>query len=175
MATADGLEQERRRVAAAQSGDERAWQELFEEFYPKLYAFMRARVSDAPTAEDLAADTFADAFRGLPRFRWRGKPFGAWLFKVARNRLRMHYRSRAGRETSALVDSAATSADPTLPIDVRDALDRLRPEHREAIELRYLLGLTGAEAAAAMCRSHGAFRTLLYRASKEFKTAFGAE
>ena len=174
MSTAEQLEQDRRRVAAAQSGDERAWRALFDEHYPKLYAFMRARVGDRETAEDLAAETFADAFRGLPRFRWRGKPFGAWLFKVARNRLRMHYRSRPPQTERSLTEPA-TTADQTLSLDVRDALARLPAEYREAIELRYLLGLSGAEAAAAMGRSHGAFRMLLHRASQAFKTEFGTE
>jgi len=172
MSAAEPLERDRKLVAAAQSGDERAWRELFDEYYPRLYGFMRARVADSETAEDLAADAFVDAFRGLPRFRWRGRPFGAWLFKVARNRLRMHYRAKRGEEVS-IWDGAATTRDETLSIDVRDALARLKPEHREAIELRYLIGLSGAEAAAAMGRSHGAFRTLLHRASKEFRSEYG--
>lgn len=172
MTAAESLERDRRRVAAAQSGDELAWRELFDEHYPKLYGFMRARVSDRETAEDLAADAFVDAFRGLPRFRWRGRPFGAWLFKVARNRLRMHYRAKGGTNVP-LWDDAAAVSDQTISIDVRDALARLRPEHREAIELRYLVGLSGAEAAAAMGRSHGGFRMLLHRATKEFKAEYG--
>ncbi len=179
MSAAEQLERERRQVAAAQSGDERAWRALFDDHYPKLYAFMRARVGDRETAEDLAAEAFGDAFRGLPRFRWRGKPFGAWLFKVARNRLRMYYRSRHPQEARYLEYSGAedpgTTGDETLSLEVRDTLARLPAEYREAIELRYLLGLSGAEAAAAMGRSHGAFRMLLHRASQAFKTEFGVE
>ena len=175
MTSVEQLEQERRRVAAAQAGDDQAWRELFEDHFPRLYAFMRTRVGDQMTAEDLAADTFADAFRGLPRFRWRNRPFGAWLFAVARNRLRMHYRSASRRETLPLLDDAAVTAEQTLPVDVRDALARLRPEQREALELRYLVGLSGAEAAAAMGRSHGAFRMLLHRATKEFKAQYGTD
>jgi RNA polymerase sigma-70 factor (ECF subfamily) len=174
MSAAEPLERDRSLVAAAQSGDEQAWRELFDEYYPRLYGFMRARVSDAETAEDLAAEAFADAFRGLSRFRWRGKPFGAWLFKVARNRLRMHYRKR-GRDEVSIWDGAATTGDQTISIDVRDALARLKPEYREAIELRYLIGLSGAEAAAATGRSHGAFRTLLHRATKEFRAEYGLD
>ena len=172
MNAADELELERRRVALAQAGDNDAWRSLFDEHYPKLYGFMRARLSDREAAEDLAADTFADAFRGLPRFRWQGKPFGAWLFKVAHNRLRMHYRSRRDHGVS-LDDEAGVTTDETLALDVRDALARLPAEYREAIELRYFLGLSGAEAAAAMGKSHGAFRMLLHRASQAFKLEYG--
>ena len=168
MNAADELEFERRRVAAAQAGDDQAWRALFDEHYPKLYGYMRARVSTRETAEDLAADAFADAFRGLPRFRWQGKPFGAWLFKVAHNRVRMHYRGRPD-DARRVLTGPGTTSDETLALDVRDVLDRLPAEYREAIELRYVLGLTGAEAAAAMGRSHGAFRMLLLRATQAFK------
>lgn len=170
----DRLADERLQVRAAQAGDEQAWRALFDEYYPRLYAFLRRRVSDPETADDLAAEAFVDAYRGLPRFRWQGKPFGAWLFKVARNRLRMHYRARPP-VTVALPEDPATTPDETWSLDIRDALDRLPAEYREAIELRYLLGLSGAEAAAATGRSHGAFRMLLHRATAAFKSEYGAD
>jgi RNA polymerase sigma-70 factor (ECF subfamily) len=134
MPGVDAREQERRRIASAQAGDE-AWRALFDEHYPKLYAFMRRRVGDRETAEDLAAETFVDAFRGLPRFRWRGKPFGAWLFTVARNRLRMHYRGRAP-ESIELTERHSVANDEALAVTVNDALSRLSAEYREALELR---------------------------------------
>lgn len=171
MDAAGELERERRRVAAARAGDEEAWHALFDEYYPRLYTFMRRRVADPETAEDLAAQTFTDAFRGLPRFRWRNRPFGAWLFAVARNRLRMHYRSSRAPHHQ-LPDDLQAPGDETLSLDVRDALDRLPPAQREAIELRYVIGLSGKEAAAAMGRSHGAFRMLLHRATEAFKAEF---
>lgn len=167
-------ELERRRVASAQAGDEHAWRSLFDEHYPKLYAFVRRRVQDRETAEDLAIEAFVDAYRGLPRFRWRGRPFGAWLFKVARNRLRMHYRSRPP-DTTELSEWEGAARNDMVAVEVNDALSRLQPEYREALELRYILGLSGTEAAAAMNRSHGAFRMLLHRATQAFKAEYGGE
>jgi DNA-directed RNA polymerase specialized sigma24 family protein len=54
-------------------------------------------------------------------------------------------------------------------VEVRDLLTRLRPDHRIALELKYMIGLDGEEAAAAMSRSHGAFRSLLHRATLAFR------
>jgi RNA polymerase sigma-70 factor, ECF subfamily len=169
------LERERGRVERAQAGDETSWRALFDEYYPRLYRFMCARVGDDATAEDLAAEAFVDAYRGLPRFRWRGLPFGAWLFKIARNRLRMHYRSRRPEEAASDTEVAATGDDPTLRMEIEETLGRLPADYREAIKLRYVLGLSGAEAAAAMGRSHGAFRMLLHRATDAFKHEFSDE
>ena len=162
-------------MAVARAGDGDAWRELFDAYYPRLYRFMRARVSDEQTAQDLAAETFVDAFRGLPRFRWQGRPFGAWLFRVGHNRLRQHYRSSRNSALSSteLLDHHAAAPDDTLAVELADVLSRLPADYRDAIQLRYVLGLSGEEAAAAMGRSHGAFRMLLHRATAAFREEYG--
>jgi RNA polymerase sigma-70 factor (ECF subfamily) len=159
-------------VERARAGDESAWREIFDEHYPRLFGFFRTRVENEATAEDLAAETFAEAVKGLGRFQWRNRPFGAWLFGIARNRLRMHYRAR--KTHAELPEEIGYARDEYVEVDVRDALDRLDPDHRIAIELRYLLGLSGEEAAAVMNRSHGAFRALLHRATAAFKREYGS-
>lgn len=171
-AVEDGIraDREREHVEAARAGNGRAWQELFEVHYPQLFRYFRARVSDPETAEDLAAETFTEAFRSLPRFEWRQRPFGAWLFGIARHRLLMHFRSR--RPHGELPETQPSPVDDYMAVDVRDVLGRLPAEYREAIELRYLVGLTGKEAAAAMGRSHGAFRALMHRATRAFKREY---
>lgn len=171
------LQQERALVTAAQRGDDEAWRELFDEYYPRLYGFMRSRVRDEAQAEDLASEAFLDAFRGLPRFRWRGKPFGAWLFKVARNRWRQHLRSEAARPSATIEvpSSLPAPGDGTTAMEIDETLRALPDEYREAIELRYVLGLSGQEAAAAMGRSHGSFRMLLHRAVGAFKREFTSD
>lgn len=178
MSTASGTaansvdQDARQTVERARTGDEVAWRELFDAHYPRLFKFFRSRVDSDATAEDLAAETFTEAVRGLSRFQWRNRPFGAWLFGIARNRLRMYYRAR--RVHAELPQEIGYARDEYVEVDVRDALDRLEPDHRLAIELRYLIGLNGQEAAAAMERSHGAFRALLHRATTAFKREYGS-
>ena len=172
------LARERALVDAARRGEDEAWRALFDEYYPRLPGFMRARLRDDALAEDLTAEVFLDAFRGLPRFQWRGKPFGAWLFKVARNRLRMHFRSESRRPDACAEVPAAMPAhtpEPGLALEIEETLGGLSDDYREAIELGYVLGLTGQEAAAAMGRSHGSFRMLLHRAVQAFKRDFSGD
>ena len=83
----------------------------------------------------------------------------------------MHYRSR--REHEELPEELGQVRDEYLEVEIRDALENLEPDHRAAIEYRYVLGLSGEEAAAAMGRSHGAFRALLHRATTAFKSEYG--
>ena len=62
-----------------------------------------------------------------------------------------------------------------LAIEIRDVLDRLPEDYRTAIEYRYMVGLSGQEAAAAMGKSHGSFRVLLHRATQAFQRAYQGE
>jgi RNA polymerase sigma factor (sigma-70 family) len=164
---------EERTVEAARSGEASAWHELFDAHYQKLYRYFRSRLQSAEDAEDLAAEVFAEAYRSLGTFRWRSRPFESWLFGIARHRLLMYYRGR--RPTQEIPESIGHVRDEYLGVEIQDVLERLPADYREAIELRYALGLSGIEAAAAMGRSHGSFRTLLSRASEAFRNEYRRE
>jgi DNA-directed RNA polymerase specialized sigma24 family protein len=84
----------------------------------------------------------------------------------------MHYRRQ--RPRAELFADAGHVRNEYLGVEVRDVLERLPAGYREAIEYRYLIGLSGREAAAAMGRSHGSFRALLLRATTAFKREYGS-
>ena len=158
-------------VEAARGHSEEAWRELFDAHYPKVLRYFRSRVGSAETAEDLASETFVEAYRSIGRFQWRSRPFEAWMFGIARNRLLTHYR-QLKPATAELLDVEHVR-DDYLEVEIRDVLERLPADYRAAIEYRYVLGLSGQEAAAAMGRTHGAFRALLLRATRAFKAEYG--
>lgn len=166
----------RRAVEAASAGDDSAWNDLFVAHYPQLYRFFVARLPSAEEAEDLAAETFAEAWRSRRRLRWRNRPFASWLFGIARHQLASYYRGRRPDAVLAIQsdqEPAATGTDVLFSLELRDVLGRLPTEYRTALELRYLVGLSGTEAAAAMGRSHGAYRALLHRAVRAMRMEFG--
>ena len=158
-------------VDGARRGDEDAWREVFDLQFPRLYRFFRSRVPHHQQAEDLASSTLLQAFRSIGSFRWRGRPFDAWLFGVARHELATFYRTQrpASEQQSTSEVELRHVRDDFIAVEVRDLLEQLQPEHRTALELRYLLGFSGEEAAALMGRSHGAFRSLLLRAAQAFR------
>ena len=155
-------------VEAARSGDEPAWRAIFDLQYPRLYRFFRSRVPAHHQAEDLASSTLLQAFRSIGSFHWQGRPFEAWLFGIARHELASFYRSLPPAPTTELEDYRHVR-DDFIAVEVRDLLSQLSDEHRAALELRYLLGFSGQEAAALMGRSHGSFRSLLLRAARAFR------
>ncbi len=174
QAYAQNVAQPSRRVHpdATSPDSEAAWGELFDAHYPQLYRYFYAHLDSHEQSEDLAAEVFADAWRTRGSLRWRDRSFEAWLFKHARKRLDEYQDAQRGEalhaDSSAQVEDAPVW-DDYVAVEVREQLSRLKPDYRTALELRYLMGLSGAEAAAAMGRSHGAFRALLLRAVEAFR------
>ncbi len=160
---------ERDVVAAACDRQDWARRQLFDAHYPQMFRFLRSRVPTNEQAEDLASDVFLEAYRSIGNFEWRNRPFEAWLYGIARHGLASFYRADSEKPDSRDLVPANTVRDEFLGVEVRDLLGRLSPDHRLALELRFIIGLSGEEAAAVMGRSHGSLRTLLHRAVRAFR------
>ena len=100
-----------RLVAAAQQGDPEAFGALFDHYYGPVYRFVAARVGRPSDAEDLAQLVFVKALEALPRYESRGIPFGGWLFRLARNVVIDHIRTRRDHATLDLVVERADQDD----------------------------------------------------------------
>ena len=159
-------------VQAAQQGNAEAFGQLYERYAARLFGFLRASLNDPQDAEDLTVEVFIKAWQALPGYQPRGLPFGAFLFRIARNALTDRYRLRRQTETLLPEDWAdATQPDPAISLEARQqrgelarALQALRPEYRTVLALRFLAGLSPEETAAAMGKSNGAVRILQHRA-----------
>lgn len=126
-------------------------------------------MSSAEQAEDLASNTFLEAFRSIANFKWQGKPFEAWLFGIARHQLASYYRSAKDELTDANLETEPAVRDEFISIEIREILEALPREYQVALQLRFIVGLSGVEAAEVMQKSHGAYRSLLFRAVKAFR------
>jgi RNA polymerase sigma-70 factor (ECF subfamily) len=170
-----------RLVAAAKAGDPEAFGSLFDAYYGPVYRFVASRVGRPSDAEDLAQLVFVKVLEALPRYEQRGVPFGGWLFRLARNVVIDHVRTR--REHVALEVIVEKSTDDDGPDElavlrqemdsVAHALRRLTPEQREAVELRFFAGLSAKEAAEAMGRQEGTVRGLQFRAIAALRRDLG--
>jgi RNA polymerase sigma-70 factor (ECF subfamily) len=156
---------------------------LHERYVDDVFRYVSRRVPRREEAEDITAEVFAAAFVELPRFRGQCAPY-LWLLGIARRKIVDSLRRRAvRRETlaSELAD-AAPGADP-LPERpaaaegpeealeraeeqrvVRELVEQLNEDQREALLLQYVEGLSIAEIAAVMGRSPAAANSLLQRA-----------
>jgi RNA polymerase sigma-70 factor (ECF subfamily) len=170
-------------IARARQGDRDAFADLYQRYLPMIYAYVRARVFDDGDAEDLTEQVFLRAFQALARYRPRGWPYSAFLYRIARNLVIDHVR-RARRNVPA--EAAEEQPDPAPSADeafiqredrrrLQQALDRLPPDYQEVIRLRLLLSLPTATAGVWLGRSEGAVRVLLYRAVQALRREMGVE
>src|SRR5207253_9745555 len=75
---------ERLLVEAAQR-DASRFAALYENNLEVVYAYVARCMSDRAATEDLTSEVFHKALQNLPRFKWTGAPFVAWLLKIASN------------------------------------------------------------------------------------------
>ena len=168
-------------VEAAKDGDPEAFGALFDHFYGPVYRYVAARVGRPSDAEDLAQLVFVKALEALPRYELRGVPFGGWLFRLARNVVIDHVRTRREHVTLDIIVQQSTEDDGPDELaalrqdmdSVAFALRRLTPEQREAIQLRFFAGLSAKEAALAMGRQEGTVRGLQFRAIAALRRELG--
>lgn len=164
-------------VARARHGHADAYLMLFERFHGEVYRFATRRTGDHWVGQEIAADTLADAFAGIHRFRWQGAPFEAWLYTIARRRIADHHRARAKAPAPVAPpvdhgDIAARIADVDL---VRRLVEMLPPAEREVIELRFMEGLDVRQTARRLRKRTGAVRIAQMRALDRLRGLIGGE
>jgi RNA polymerase sigma-70 factor (ECF subfamily) len=86
-------EEEQKLVERAQH-DPQAFGVLFDLYYPKIINYVVHRVGDAAVGQDITSVIFFKAWHGLPKFKWRGLPFSAWLYRIASNEVNSYFRRK---------------------------------------------------------------------------------
>lgn len=164
-------------IARAKRGDAQAYGGLYQRYAGRIYKYIRLRVGDDQTAQDLTEVVFLRSYESLSRYRERGLRFSAYLYQVARNLLVDHYRQT--NETVS-IEEAEPAVGEHQSMDqhfirqeqveaIKLAMRNLSDEYQEIIRLRVILDVSTQEAAEWMKRSPGAVRVLLHRALKALR------
>jgi len=162
-----GSEAERQRVERAKAGDPAVWGEWYDAYYKPLYRYAYIRLRRRNEAQDIVAEVFAEAYRGIGRYTYTGRPILAWLYRIAHNLifdcLKAEAR-RAEREDDGTDARASSPEEQIASIDLLKALDSLSTEQRDVIVMRYFMSLPAQETAAIMGKSPTAVYSLQARA-----------
>jgi RNA polymerase sigma-70 factor (ECF subfamily) len=161
-----------RLVEEAQAFSQEAWAHIYDQHYMQIFNYCYLRTGNRAVSEDLVADVFLEALRGIRRYRYRGTPFVAWLYRIAHNLTADHLQRNARRPTVPL---ASEEQNPQLQApddtarsavwhDVHAAIQQLTDDQQQVILLRFFQGLSHEETAAVMGRRSGAVRALQNRA-----------
>ena len=150
--------------------DPARFEQLYENNFERVYAYVVRRVGNRAEAEDLTAEVFHHALANLKRFEWRGIPFAAWLFRIAGNLISDRWQ-RWGREVpddSGLAESVQVSPVEIEEVERRATLfrlvDTLPAEQRRVVVLRFVEQKSIKEVAEEIHKTEGAVKQLQFRA-----------
>ena len=177
-------------VAAAEPASkaelDRAFSELYRTHLRDVYSYAYYRVGNHHDAEDLTEQAFLQAYRHFERARREsnGRPLRPWLIRIAHNLASNYYRDRARRPEAALdaVEPPAHPHETERVVEGREELravisrlDELSDDRREALIMRFALGMSNREIARALGRSDGATKVLIHRAIKQLEELMADE
>lgn len=172
MAATRDIPREEQTVKKAIKGDEQAFASLYDAYVDSIYRFIYLRVEDQQTAEDICSNVFLKAWEKLGGYQPRGVPFRAWLFRIARNAVIDHYRTR--KEVAPLEAVVNTYDESVMPlaehVSVRIEAEKivtlmktLTDDQRNVLTLKLVHGLNTKEVAKALGKRQGAVRALQMR------------
>jgi RNA polymerase sigma-70 factor, ECF subfamily len=172
--------------AESKAALDRAFEDLYRAHLRDVYSYSYYRVGNHHDAEDLTEQTFLQAYRHFERARREsnGRPLRPWLIRIAHNLASNFHRDRARRPTAALdsVDPVSHPHDTEHVVEgreelreVMDGLTELPDDRREALIMRFALGMSNREIARALGRTDGATKVLIHRAIKQLEENLEAD
>ena len=174
------------------AGEEAAFEEFFQDYFPRLFRFALARLGhDETEAEEVAQATLCKVVRKLDTYRGEAALF-TWLCTFCRHEISAHLRKkqREPQRVSLIEDHPEVRAaleslladEFVVPDEalrrkelarlVQVALDHLPPKYGDALEWKYIHGLTVKEIASVLEVGPKAAESLLTRARQAFRDGF---
>jgi RNA polymerase sigma-70 factor, ECF subfamily len=154
--------------------------ELYRRHLRDVYTYSYYRVGNHHDAEDITEQTFLQAYRHFERALREsdGRPLRPWLIRIAHNLAANFYRDRSRKPESAIEDAGLISAPHTTEAlvegreelkSILDGVAQLPDDRRNALIMRFALGMDNREIARALDRSDGATKVLLHRAIRQLE------
>lgn len=159
-------------ISEAQAGKEAAFSEIYRRYQPAVRTFIFYRIGDDMLADDLTAEVFVRLVDKIDTFVYRERPFIAWLYTIAGNIVKDHYR-RHNRITKLplLEDEIADSPGPAQTTDLFLAQDMLVEAMSELNEIQYQVIIykfvenrSNPEVARLLGKTEGAVKSIQHRA-----------
>jgi RNA polymerase sigma-70 factor, ECF subfamily len=165
---------------------DRDFTELYRTHLRDVYSYAYYRVGNHHDAEDLTEQTFLQAYRHFERAQREsdGRPLRPWLIRIAHNLAANFYRDRSRRPMTQLEDASVLEephgteelvAEREELKEVLEGVSKLPDDRREALIMRFALGMDNREIARTLGRSEGATKVLIHRAIKQLEDSLEEE
>jgi len=165
------IQQEKILIERSQSGNAEAFGSLYDLYIDEIYRYIVYRVRHKETAEDITSKVFLKVLEAIQKVD-SSRPFGAWMYRVARNAVIDHFRSNKQHEDvdemhdlSSKEESAEEKTNSLLDSErVQSLLKKLTPIQQEVIELRVWQELSYKEIAEIVGKSEDNCKMIFSRA-----------
>jgi RNA polymerase sigma factor (sigma-70 family) len=164
-----------RLAQSAVQGNMAAFAELVRLHQGKLRAFLRRMArGDGALADDLAQETFLEAYRKIAQFRGEGN-FASWLFQIGYSRYLMQARKRKLEPLDEAIEQPRESEGALhAKLDLETALAKIHPAKRAALTLCFAEGYSHEEAAKIMGIPLGTLKSHVLRGREEVRAMLTA-
>jgi RNA polymerase sigma-70 factor (ECF subfamily) len=165
-------EEETRLIQRAKQGDKGAIGELYRRNVDVIYRYIWTRVRETTVAEDLTGSVFLKALEALPTYEPSGKPFLAWLYRIAYARVVDHWRQQERRTEVPLLETLpAREPQPDELLEAEadwsramELIAQLTDDQQDVLILRFIGDMSLTEVAEILGKTLGATKALQHRA-----------
>jgi RNA polymerase sigma-70 factor (ECF subfamily) len=171
-------------LVAQATAEPAAFAAIYDHYFPRVYNYVRYRVRDAETADDVTAQVFERALVSISSYRPERGPFAPWLFAIARNAVNDHLRAQRRRRwlsLEVLRDRASAEPQPEevairseIHAELVAAAASLNDRERDLIALKFAAGLTNRRIAELTGLSESNVGVILYRAMQRLRAELSA-
>jgi RNA polymerase sigma factor (sigma-70 family) len=157
--------------------------QLYDEFMPKVFAYVHYRVNDRQTTEDLTSIVFEKALANFTRYSSDKGAFSTWIFTIARNSVIDHFRTGAKMQHFDLddgtIDVPSTDPSPEEQMESRSekqclltCLSKLGDSDREIVQLKFAAEMTNRQISRMLRLSESNVGVRLFRAVRKLRADF---
>ena len=164
-------------LIAQAKNDPEAFGLLYERYIGRIYNYIYYRTSNHHDAEDLAARTFFRALKQIPRYKDRGAPYSAYLYRIAHNLVANWYRDNSRRQFISFDESLTTMLRWEAPSVIAEeraqakseqdillqTVRQLPADRQQLLILKFAEHMSNVEIAQVMGRTEGAIKSLYHR------------
>jgi RNA polymerase sigma-70 factor (ECF subfamily) len=160
--------------------DPHAFGEIYEKYFDPIFNYILRQTGEEELAGDLCSQTFVNALNNLSRYEFRGFPFSSWLYKIAGNEVKKHYRKHKGKiifsieelRVREIMEQTSDDWDEELLNRLIQYMNELPTEMVQVLELRYFEDKDFKEIAFILDMTESGAKMRTYRALDKLRKHF---
>ncbi|MFY0651115.1 MAG: sigma-70 family RNA polymerase sigma factor [Cyclobacteriaceae bacterium] len=166
-------------VIEASKKDLSQFEFLYNKYYESIFRYTFNRIGDEDETSDVVSRIFMNAMNAIQKYECRGLPFGAWLYRIASNEIKKHFRTGKNQvlclEEERLMDVWTCGEMPDGEVRLRilgELVDKLNDEEVTILQMKFFEDKGFKEIALLMNKKESAVKMRMYRSLNKLKALY---